>query len=68
MTVKNAESQGFILNMYINNASEKFKQRLLERMAKLHANLTYILADSPVEKECALMHKTNFNSVERIVD
>lgn len=57
MTVKSAENQGYILNMYINSATDEFKQRLLEKMRKSHGNLTYILVDNLGEKECALMHK-----------
>lgn len=59
MTIKSAENQGFILNMYINGATPEFKQRLLEKMRNSHRSFTYILADSPFEKECALMHKGN---------
>lgn len=63
MTVKGAESQGYVLDMYVNGATEEFKQRLLAKMRKAHRNFTYIMADGPVEKECALMHKGNVKSL-----
>lgn len=58
MHLKEAEKVGYILDMYLDDASEDFKTKILIKMKDIYNNFHFILADSHQCKECALMHKS----------
>lgn len=59
MTMREAEQNGYIVNMHISDATADFKQRLLSKMRRKNANISYILADNGESKECVLMSRNN---------
>lgn len=56
MLLSHAIEKGYVLNMYLDDCTEEFKHRILQKVKRKHPSFDFLLVETNQEGRSALVH------------